>query len=93
MNAVSLHPWKINFEWIDAEPSGRLFTSSETDAFNRGGFVVLRDALPVSLVDDVRAATDTELQGGPKMSAPTGRASCSQADYQYPVLRRGTVQN
>jgi ectoine hydroxylase-related dioxygenase (phytanoyl-CoA dioxygenase family) len=79
MNAVSLHPWNINFEWIDAAPSGKRLTSSETDAFNRDGFVVLHDALPVSLVDDVRAATDTaERAYDEELTAMGGREGISE---------------
>jgi ectoine hydroxylase-related dioxygenase (phytanoyl-CoA dioxygenase family) len=69
-DALELHAWNHDFEWIDRTGPRRRLTAAQVDAFDRQGFVVLPDVFSndqlaplIEAIDRNEAATDRFLQG------------------------------
>lgn len=85
--ALTLHPWNVGFEWIDASGPFRYLTEDQVRSFDEDGFVVVPDVFTADeiatvrdLLDEFEAESEAFLQkqeGGRIMIAESGAITFS----------------
>lgn len=96
--SLRLHPWSVGFAWSDLPSPGRRLNRHEVDQFNADGYVILRSALPIDLVEAMRTVTDeAERAQATALAEVGGRSGISEGGaitfgsglvVKYPVLRQ-----
>jgi ectoine hydroxylase-related dioxygenase (phytanoyl-CoA dioxygenase family) len=76
---LTLHPWNDAFSWQPTHRPLRFLDEAQATHFDDNGFVVLKGALDVSVIDEVRQATDAfEEKREAQLAADGGRSGISQ---------------
>lgn len=76
---LALHPWNDAFRWQPALRPLQFLDEAQATHFDDKGFVILKGALDVSLVDKARQATDAlEGKREAQLDATGGRSGISQ---------------